>query len=141
MPAPLSLDLRKRVVEGVKNGEKHESLALRFGVGTASIGRWWRRWTTTGELAATPTGGRKSSLDEAARAHLRGFVEVEPDATLARLIDLLAAEIGFRSNDSTMSRVLAEMGLTRKKSRSSTTGAWKRTSSKNERRSKRLSRA
>ena len=68
-------------------------------------------------------GGSKSALDDKARLVLRGFVLAEPDVTLARLVDLMF-DAGFRTNDSTLSRVLSEMGLTRKKRRSSTTGAW-----------------
>lgn len=126
MPAPLSVDLRKRVVDSFEDGGTLGSVAEKYGVGTASVGRWWRQWIETGDLAARPTGGRKSSFDDGARAHLRELVEAQPDATLALLIDLLEPRIGFRTNDSTLGRVLAEMGLTRKKSRSSTTGAWTR---------------
>lgn len=70
--------------------------------------------------------GGKSSLDDKARLILRDLVLAEPDVTLARLVDLMS-EAGVSTNDSSLSRVLAEMGLTRKKKRSSTTDVWTKT--------------
>jgi transposase len=123
MPAPLSVDLRKRVLEAIADGATYPEVAARFGIGTASVSRWLTRLRTTGNVEAKPTGGRKSSLDDDARSVLRWLVWSQPDATLQQLVEMLEYETGHRTNDSTLSRVLAEMGLTRKKSRSSTTDA------------------
>jgi transposase len=123
MPAPLAVDLRKRVVEAVLKGNTYEEAAVRFGVGRASVSRWKALWRDTGNLDPKPTGGSESSLDADARAVLDWLVWSHPDATLAELVDMMEYELGLCTNDSTLSRVLDEMGLTRKKRRSSTIDA------------------
>ena len=123
MPAPLSNDLRVRVIEGVENGETYEEVAARLCIGRASVSRVLRRWRETGKVDAKPTGGSVSPIDEDARAVLEWLVWSQPDATLERLVQLMHEETGIHTNDSTLSRVLAKMGLTRKKKRSSTTVA------------------
>jgi transposase len=76
----------------------------------------------SGSIAPQPMGGSKSPLDDDTREVLRWLVWSQPDATLRELLLRLEHETGVRTNDSTLSRVLKEMGLTRKKSRSSTIG-------------------
>lgn len=128
MPAPISPDLRIRAVESVLSGENsYEEAASQFSVGRASISRWLSQYRRTGSLEPLPMGGSVSKIDDDAREVLSWLAYSHPDATLAELLELLKHEIGLETNDSTLSRVLKEMGLTRKKRGSGTRVAKTRT--------------
>jgi len=54
----LSDDLRKRVVEAVVlGGLSRNAAARRFAVSIASAVRWVTRYTTTGQISPSPSGG------------------------------------------------------------------------------------
>ena len=133
---PSSVDLRKRVVEGVENGLTYEDSASQFDVGRASVSRWLALIRKTGSLEPKAMGGSKSKLGETEREVLKFLVSQAPDATQAELADQLEAELGIRVHGTTVSRALKAMGLTRKKSRSSTPVDSTTTSSKRGRPSK-----
>jgi transposase len=120
------MDLRKRVVDAVDNGLTYEQAAEQFQVGRASVSRWLKL-SRAGSLRGKTMGGSKPMFGEAQRDMLKLLVWIEPDATLAELCDKIHEEVGLRTSSSTVARVLQSLGLTRKKSRSSTAGAWTRT--------------
>src|SRR4028119_211376 len=97
-----SIDLRKRVVDYVKNGGRIAQATGLFQVGRATIYRWLGRT----DLRATKVKRRKRKLDWEA---LENGVKENPDA---RLIDR-AKKFGVRS--SAISYALKEMKITRKK--------------------------
>lgn len=72
---PLSLDLRKRVVEFIERGGRVTEAARRYQVGRATIYRWLKREN----LEATQVKRRKRKLDLQA---LEKDTEVHPDITL-----------------------------------------------------------
>lgn len=116
MPRPISVDLRMRAIETVLSGENdYDEAAAQFHVGRASISRWLSKYRKTGGVEPLPMGGSQSSFDKEKREVLRWLVFSYPDATLAELVDLLRDEIQFETNDSTLSRVLSELRITRKK--------------------------
>lgn len=121
MAAPISEDLRRRVVESVNDGLTYKQAADQFSVGDASVSRWLRLARENGSVAASPMGGSMPILGEAEREILRGLVEQEPDLTLAELGYQLKEVTGLTVSVSTLSRVLWSMGISRKKRRSSTT--------------------
>lgn len=104
----------------------YDDAAAHWDVGRASVSRWLSLWRRTGSVDPLPMGGSRPSLGEDEREVLKLLVHLKPDATLAELADWLEEDLGVRTNDSTLSRVLAEIGLTRKKRRSSTTAGWTR---------------
>jgi transposase len=69
----------------------------------------------TGSVAPKPVGGSCSSFTEERREVLRWLVFSHPDPTLAELIEFLREEIGFVTSDTTLCRVLSEMGITGKR--------------------------
>ena len=56
MAEPLSVDLRKRVVEAVKTGMSRRRAAAKFQVGVSSAIRWTSQAETSGDLAPKPMG-------------------------------------------------------------------------------------
>jgi transposase len=116
MPKPISVEVRERVVAAHREGlGTYDELAEIFSVGSASVNRWLRMARDTGSLVAKLPPGRTPKLDEGARAVLRELVETRPDATLAELGASLEQRLGVRLVPSAIFKVLAKMGITRKK--------------------------
>lgn len=64
MPAPLSLDLRKRILEALlTSGTSQKKIALRFCVGKATVERLARLHRETGSVAPRPPCRRPRSVD------------------------------------------------------------------------------
>jgi transposase len=118
MPAPLSVDLRRRVVAAWREfGLSREELAVRFSIGPATAYRIVRRYRETGDVTPAPNLGAVSLrlLGPTELEGLRRLVAVRPDRTIAELRDLLAEEVGVDVSPATISRGLSRLGLTRKK--------------------------
>jgi transposase len=111
-----SMDLRERVVAAVDEGKQTKwEIALRFQVSTAWIRRLLQRRRETGSIAPTQRDYRvPHQVDDALRHRLAELVRQTPDATL----DELRQAAGATVSRSTVARVLAALGLTLKKSRS-----------------------
>jgi transposase len=120
MPAPLSVDLRMRIVQAYLVGEgSQEELAARFAVGRASVARYlglYRKTAAVQPKRGTP--GPKPKLDAAARATLRQLVAERPDATDEEYAELLCDRTGLAVGHATINRALHRLDLTRKKRRS-----------------------
>jgi transposase len=119
MPAPLSLDLRTRIVAAHHAGEgSQRALAARFAVGHTSVARYLAR-DKAGDLAPTPgKRGRKPLLDDAALALLAQLVAEHPDDFDHELAERLCERTGVAVSARTINRALHALKLTRKKSRS-----------------------
>jgi len=85
MPKPCSLDLRERVLETVELGASRREAAERFEVSASSAIKWMQRWHETGSIAAKPTGGSISPLEEHADFLLARIAE-QPDLTLDEIV-------------------------------------------------------
>ncbi len=114
---PLSLDLRRRIVDAYDAAEGTQAaLAARFRVGQATVERLVRLRRETGALKARPHGGgRAAQITEADRDGLLASFEKEPDLRQMDLADRFAAE-GRPVSQQTVSRALRRLGITRKKS-------------------------
>lgn len=116
MPKPISVEVRERVVAAHREGKgTYRQLADLFKVGSASVNRWLRLDRETGSLAPRPPPGRAPKLDERGRAVLRELVIEDSDATLAELGKRLDERLGVKLVPSAIFKVLAKMGITRKK--------------------------
>jgi transposase len=116
VPRPLSLDLRKRIVEAVEDGATYEEAARRFGVGEASVSRFMRRWREAGSLEPNPMGGRRFGItDEESLALLRKLVEEKPDRLVVELKELFEEQSGKSTSESGIKRALKKLGFRRKK--------------------------
>ena len=116
MAPPISVEVRKRVVAAHREGKgTYAELADVFQVGEASVSRWLRLDRETGSLEPKPPPGRAPKLDERGRAVLRELVEQDNDATLAELASRLQERTGVKLVVSAVYKVLAKMGISRKK--------------------------
>ena len=115
MPAPLSTDLRERVLAAYERGDGTQAeLAEQFDIAERTVRDWLRRCQETGSVHPSPHGGgQPRRLDEDNRQRLKELVKQHPDATLEQLIEMLEVPM----DDSTLSRWCKRLGLTRKRRR------------------------
>ena len=118
MPAPYSIDLRKRVVEAYNEGAggTYVEIAIRFDVGEATVDRWVSRHRRTGSVAPDAMGGRRhGKFDAVVDAKLAAMVAEDVDATRLELMERLRDELGLVVSHSAVQDALVRLGLTRKK--------------------------
>ena len=110
MPAPLSVDLRVRVVEAVDAGERKAGVARRFGVTRPTIDAWLALRDETGSLEARARPQRGRAMDEFREPIQQKFAE-NSSVTLVELKEQLDLPVGI----STVWKALDEWDLTFKK--------------------------
>ena len=81
MPTPYSVDLRARVIEDVETGASRREAAERYGISPSVVVIWVQRFEETGSVAAKPSGGSTSPLEQHAK-FLLGLIARRPDLTL-----------------------------------------------------------
>jgi transposase len=93
MTAPLSNDLRFRVVMAVEGGLSRRAAAARYDVSIASAVRWYQRFKRTGSIEPDAIGGdRHSHRVEAHAAKVLGWIDEQRDLTLVEIAARLADE-------------------------------------------------
>jgi transposase len=117
MPAPISMDLRLRIVGAVEGGSSIHEAARRFAVSPSAAIKLMQRVRTSGSAAPDRYGGHRRPLLEPHEADLRRLVEVTPDITLAELQAELHRRFGVIAGLSTIHNTLRRIGLRHKKSR------------------------
>lgn len=118
MTAPLSTDLRERLIAAVEDGQSRRAAAKRFGVAASTAIKWVKRWRQEGHVRPRPMGGdRHSHRMEAHAAEILGLVRERPDITLAEIAAHLKEAHGLRVAHSTVWRLLDRHGMTFKKNR------------------------
>ena len=116
MPAPMSMDLRRRIVRAVEGGSSIRAAARRFAVSPSAAVKLMQRLRATGSPAPARFGGHRRPLLEPYEAGLRALVAARPDSTLAELQAGLARRHGVRAGLSTIHTTLRRLGLRHKKS-------------------------
>lgn len=113
MAAPLSVDLRERIVVAVAAGEQSlQELAEFFAVAASTIVRLLQTYRRTGSVQPKAHGGgMPPKLDAKASARLLELVQQQPDATLAELRE----RSGLACSLMTIWRALRRQGISRKK--------------------------
>ena len=116
-----SLDLRERVVAAYEQGEQTiAEISERFSVGQTFLKKMLRQKRETGSVERLPArAGAKKALSEAHRCFLAKQIKEQPDATLVELQERLQQKKQVSVSAATVSRELTELGLPRKKNRSS----------------------
>lgn len=114
-----SNDLRLRAVMAYERGEGSlADIARRYEINKDTLCDWCRRYRKSGSVAPLPHGGGATPiLDKEDRKYVVQAVLDRNDATLAELIDELFAKRGVRVGTTTISNILLQDGLTRKKRR------------------------
>jgi putative transposase len=114
MTAPLSNDLRDRVVGAIEAGESCRSVAARFGVAVSSAVKWSQRYRATGSVAPGKMGGHRKRMLEPHRAFIVERINQTPHLTLHGLKDELASR-GVHVSHDTVWQFLRREGLRFKK--------------------------
>ena len=117
MTAPLSRDLRERIVGAVADGSSIRRAADRFAVSPSAAIKLMQRVRQTGSTAPGKMGGHRRLLLEPHADALREMVESKKGITL-REIQARLAEHGIEVKAlSTIADMLHRLGLSHKKSR------------------------
>ncbi len=114
MTAPLSNDLRERVVAAVVSGESCRSVAARFGVAVSSVVKWSQRHRATGSIAPGKLGGHRRRVLEPHRDFIVARINETPHLTLHGLKDELATR-GVKVSHNAVWLFLRREGLSFKK--------------------------
>lgn len=114
MTAPLSNDLRERVVGAVQAGESCRSAASRFGVAVSSVVKWSQRYRSTGSVAPGKMGGHRKRILEPHRAFIVERIEQTSHLTLHGL-QVELAQRGVSVSHNAIWRFLRREGLRFKK--------------------------
>ena len=116
MPAPMSLDLRERIVAAVEQGSSIRAAARRFAVSPSAAIKLMQRVRATGSPAPARFGGHRRPLLAPHEADLERLVATTPDITLAELQAELERRLGVVAGLSTIHNALRRTGLRHKKS-------------------------
>ncbi|SFH15303.1 Transposase [Methylobacterium gossipiicola] len=115
MPSALSVDLRERVVAAIEAGASRRQAAQCFGVGAASAILWHERFRQNGQIAPKPMGSDRNSQRLEAQAALILRPHEEHPLSFPRELRDRLLERGVRASTSSLSRLFARHGITRKK--------------------------
>ena len=116
MPAPISMDLRLRIVDAVESGSSIRGAPRRFAVSPSAAIKLMQRVRATGSAAPERYGGHRRPVLEPHEADLRELVEATPDLTLAELQTELQRRCGVQAGLSTIHNALRRIGLRHEKS-------------------------
>src|SRR5436190_20105741 len=125
-----SLAVRRRIIELFQSGLEGDDVAEIMACSPAAARRIWQRYREEGLIGPRPhAGGHTPRLDEQQKKQvLAQLIAHKPDAFCHELADGLHARTGVRVCRQTIGSWLAELGFTRKKSRSSPPSSSGRTS-------------
>jgi transposase len=128
-----SLAVRRRIIELFESGLEGDDVAEIMACSPAAARRIWQRYREEGLVGPRPhAGGHTPRLDEQKKKQvLAELMAQKPDAFCRELVEDLHARTGVRVCRQTIGSWLAELGFTRKKSRSSPPSSSGRTSRRN----------
>lgn len=118
MAAPYSEDLRRKIVQACeRKTQSQREVAEFFNVSRSFVEVLLRQYRRSGgELVPKRRKcGRHELLDERRQAQLRQWLQEQPDLTLRELMGRMYDQTGIAVSEPTMSRVLHQMGMRRKK--------------------------
>ncbi len=116
MPAPLSHDLRDRIVRAVEGGSSIRQAALRFAVSPSAAVKLMRRFRASGSPAPARFGGHRRPILEPHQALVRSILDAQSDISLVEIQAELRRHGIVVGATSTIGRWLKRAGLTHKKS-------------------------
>src|ERR687894_91169 len=115
-----SLDLREKIVDAVlRRGMSKAQAARTFGVGATSVKRYVKLAEQGKPLSPGKAPGKKGELDGSGMRLLEEDLHSRPAVTYEKRADLLCELLGVRVSKSTICRMVARLGYTRKKASAS----------------------
>ena len=115
MTAPLSQDLRERIVRAVADGSTIRQAACRFAVSASAAVKLMQRVRETGSTAPAKIGGYRRPLLETHADDLRAIVLRQTGITLWEIKAALATRGIMVKALSTIADMLHRLGLSHKK--------------------------
>ena len=115
MTAPLSQDLRERIVRAVADGSTIRQAARRFAVSASAAVKLMQRVRETGSTAPAKIGGYRRPLRETHADDLRAIVLRQTGITLREIKAALATRGIMVKALSTIADMLHRLGLSHKK--------------------------
>jgi transposase len=110
------IEIRKRIIETYENEAISQAkIAKRFKVAQSVVTRLLKQYRETEELAPKPRPGRPKKLTDSQLQVVSGMVDKQPDITLGELCKAVVEQEKVKVSESTMSRVMGHLNLTRKK--------------------------
>lgn len=109
-----SIDLRKRIVKAIEEGESQKAVAERYQVCRWTVNKFVRLYKE-GNLEPKKHPGQPAWLSKEDSKKLKKQVEKYPDLTLDEHSDLLYEKTGLKLARSTMHKYLDKMNLSLKK--------------------------
>src|ERR687886_2957087 len=115
MTAPLSQDLRRRLVRAVAEGSSARAAAARFAVSASAAIKLVRRVRETGSAAPAKIGGYRKPLLAGHEGLLRELTKAKPGITLAEIQTALRQRGIQAGSLTTIWSTLRRLGLRHKK--------------------------
>jgi transposase len=115
MGKPYADDLRLVVVRLIEEGHSRPEVAELCGISLSTVGRYVRRYRTTGIVSPDKFGGYKDYALAKHAERIKRWIAKQPDLTLLE-IQARLAEAGVTVAASSVFRFLHHLGLTYKKS-------------------------
>ena len=115
MTAPLSQDLRERIVHAVEGGSTMRQAARRFAVSASAAIKLMRRVRETGSTAPAKIGGHRRPILVPHAETLRSIATSRPGITLKEMRETLHARGLVVKALSTIADMLHRLGLSHKK--------------------------
>jgi transposase len=91
MPKPYSNDLRARVIKTIETGASRRETAEIYEISASVVVIWAQRWKETGSVAAKPSGGSTSPLEEHAE-WLLALIAKQQDLTLDEIVAAMSKQ-------------------------------------------------
>jgi transposase len=121
MAATYSIDLRRKILAAhERQAGSQRAIAEFFGVSRSFVEKLLQRYRQTGDIAPKARAATRSTrrLDQTERELVCQWLQAQPDLTLSELAQRLAQVCGIQASLATLCRVLQQLDLPRKKSRS-----------------------
>jgi len=116
MPAPLSNEIRKKIISHKENGETESNIAKWLLINKSTVTKIWRQYREENTLEnKTHKRGRKPSFCSKKLEKITAKIKEQPDITLEELVEHFNLNISI----SALSRKLTKLELTFKKRRCS----------------------
>lgn len=112
MPAPLSKELREKIIQHKQNGAKERDIAKWLLINKSTVTKIWRQYREEKTLEnKVHKRGRKPAFCDKKMEKIRAKIAEQPDITLEELVEVFDLKISI----STLSRKLTKADLSFKK--------------------------
>lgn len=118
MPAPYSLDLRRKVILAYKAGEEpQQKIAQQFGIGLRTLKEWIFLKKATGDVQSKEHihRGQLPIIDDKGLLFIKRTIENKPDILISDIQELYAKKFKVNVSQSMVSRAMKKLNFRRKK--------------------------